>query len=762
MLAVIPLLVAGLAGCREEPQQAADEPKPEAAKSDEGSDATVGEIKKLDTRVVSDDSSPDGLVTPTRDQAVRVLSKVQSAIKAGEQHSKDFEAEVNVLKHFHRAPEWNGKRFKGEVSGLLQWRFLSGEPGEPGVPRAFLPPVIAELSQHGAWGRADELFDKGRLRRRVALHDVKADDCYALVLKNGKAETIFHWSGKIFTILHYSEPAVRQNNDSFVMKTVEGMPNRDGSGHALSHYHLGNYGPHAEIAIPAISEWLTHDDPWHRISAAITLWKIDRRVSVSVPPLVNMLADAKLDIRHRAMAAEGLGIIGPQASAAKASLLAAMGEKQSRLRLSAAWALWKTTGDLKSTRPVMLDLLEDGDIDNSFVAAKTLGEMGWDKESLTVLSAVLGADPDRIYLARRLKDSLVEALASDDVEIRKGAVAVLSKVEPHEKSVSDALEKAWEEGPRPDPEEMAPPPAVAELTQEEKVAALKKYGRGSFFGSGKELHLRGIRALGGLPYLDGLSGLERLVLDLSQDENVTDAELARLEGLTVVDLSLDLSHTNITDAGIAHLEGLAGLNRLNLSGTKITDAGLAHLEGLTGLERLELFSTKVSDAGLAHLKGLTGLGELDLRRTKVTDAGLVHLKGLTELVGLNLEGTKVTDAGLVHLKGLTGLVGLNLEGTKVTDAGLVHLKGLAGLVGLNLSATKVTDAGLVHLKGLAGLNLLILEGTKVTDAGLVHLKGLAGLNLLFLRDTKVTDVGVAKLRAALPKSRIYRSKGWPG
>lgn len=450
-LPVIVLLVAGVAGCGEEPQPAADGPYPKTAEPDERQKAAIAESEELKGRVSLDRTSPDRPVTPTRDQAVgvlrdiqsvieagvvwrheradgkRLLSEIHSALEAGEQHSRDFEAEVNVLKHFHRAPEWDGKRFKGQVRSLFE-------------KRAFLPPVIQELSEDGAWGRADELFDKARLRRRVALHEVKADDCYALVLENGKAEAILHWNGERLTILHYSEPAVRESLDKFVMDMVRETQSEDGSARALSHYHLRNLGPHAEGAIAAISQSLPHD-----INAAVTLWKIDRRSSVSVPPLVDALADTSLPARHRAMAADGLGIIGPPARDAKATLHAAMGEKQSKLRVSAAWAFWKTTGDSKSTRPVLLELLEDGDLNVFFAAAKTLGEMGWDKKSLAALVVALQANPRRAFASRRLTQTLVEALASDDAGTRKEAIVALSKIGGPETLVRDALTKALED-----------------------------------------------------------------------------------------------------------------------------------------------------------------------------------------------------------------------------------------------------------------------------------------------------------------------------
>ncbi len=428
LLPVILLLVAVLAGCGQDSQQAADESNPEATEPDASQEASITENKKQSGRFLYNEDRPDMMVAPTREQAVKVLNAIQSTIKA-----KDFEA---LLKHFHACPQWDAKRSESQVRSLL----LVG--GSPPRQQSLLPSVIEELSQDGEWGRADELFDKERLRRRVAFHNVKADDCYSLVLKNGKAETIFHWNGKEFTILHYSEPVIKERLGKDVEKCIHGIQGKDNSGRALSFYLLGQMGPDAESAIPEILKLLIHDDRSYRIEAAILLWKIDRLSSASVPPLLDELADTKSNVYSRVMAAEGLGIIGPQASGAAAKLRSAMGETQPELRLSAAWALWKTTGDSKSTRPVMLDLLNDSNLNVFFGAAKTLGEMGWDKESLAAIIAALESDPDRSFTMRQLTQDLVQTLTSEDVEIRRKAIVVLSKNGEPEQLVRDALKKA--------------------------------------------------------------------------------------------------------------------------------------------------------------------------------------------------------------------------------------------------------------------------------------------------------------------------------
>jgi WD40 repeat protein len=156
---------------------------------------------------------------------------------------------------------------------------------------------------------------------------------------------------------------------------------------------------------------------------------------------------------------------------------------------------------------------------------------------------------------------------------------------------------------------------------------------------------------------------------------------------------------------------------VNLNGRReVTDADLARLRGLTNLQSLLLWRTSVTDAGLDHLQGLAGLQILDLRATRITASGLAKLKGLTALRSLTLQETQVTDDGLVHLQGLKQLYQLHLGGNGITDAGMVHLKGMTHLTQLNLIGAQLTDAGLEHLQAMKNLVYLNLKGTRVTAA----------------------------------------------
>jgi internalin A len=214
---------------------------------------------------------------------------------------------------------------------------------------------------------------------------------------------------------------------------------------------------------------------------------------------------------------------------------------------------------------------------------------------------------------------------------------------------------------------------------------------------------------------------------------------------------------NVTDDDLARIEGLTELRGLGVpDGT--TDAGMTRLGRLKKLQWLGLSYTKVSDDGLRVVAGFDRLETLDLGEL-TTDAGLAHLKGLKRLKDLHLQKASISDAGLVVVGQLEDLSFLSLDSTKVSDAGLKHIKGLKHLTDLGLRCTKVTDAGLADLVGLP-LEKLDLLGTAITDAGIVHLVKMKKLEKLNLIDTHVSEDGISQLRRALPNCDVNETTGW--
>lgn len=360
-------------------------------------------------------------VPPARDYAVSVLQEIKSAIKT--------ENAEPVFKHFHHAPEWNKKRFEDRVVYNFFENFLTEEDN---VKEEWDVSAIEELVRQGIWGPAIGMIDKDRLRRRAALHRINPDACYALALKDGRTKAVFHWDGAKLTILHYDDAARRDFFQEYISDLLEGIQGTDGSGIVLSFYHLANFGPDAEAAIPALSKYLTSDNTEMRMRTALALWKIDRKTTVSLPPLLTVLTDKELPASTRSMAVECLFSIGPDAKSSAPALAAAMGEDDFKLRMVCAAALWKIVGDSDSTIPVLIESLKGEDLNASSGAGRTLAE----------IISTLREDPVRKAVAERLTRKILKISTNEEVRIRIAAIEVLAQIGGGNPSISEALKKA--------------------------------------------------------------------------------------------------------------------------------------------------------------------------------------------------------------------------------------------------------------------------------------------------------------------------------
>jgi Leucine-rich repeat (LRR) protein len=114
-----------------------------------------------------------------------------------------------------------------------------------------------------------------------------------------------------------------------------------------------------------------------------------------------------------------------------------------------------------------------------------------------------------------------------------------------------------------------------------------------------------VRAFGPKVDADSLKHIERLtsLVDLNLEGcSIGDEGLSHVAKLTKL-VVLNLASTDITDNGLKQLKGLAALKELDLStNEEITNAGLAHLKGLTKLEILNTEDTKITEAARARYK----------------------------------------------------------------------------------------------------------------------------------------------------------------
>jgi HEAT repeat protein len=133
---------------------------------------------------------------------------------------------------------------------------------------------------------------------------------------------------------------------------------------------LGNMGPSARAAIPALLKSLNDPDQGLSAVSCYALVKIDPQDKRIVPSLVEVLKGQSPG--SRADAASALGRIGPQAKAAVSALLEALKAKDERdperaqsLREAAAYALGRIDWQTEETVPALAEALKAPDRDGS-------------------------------------------------------------------------------------------------------------------------------------------------------------------------------------------------------------------------------------------------------------------------------------------------------------------------------------------------------------------------------------------------------------
>jgi hypothetical protein len=138
----------------------------------------------------------------------------------------------------------------------------------------------------------------------------------------------------------------------------------------------------ANEAIPALTDALTDKDRMVRFYAALSLEEMGPAASNAVPALTQVVAYTGTgpetnDLFYvRAVAAVTLGKIGPAATNALPVLQAALHESNAYLRGQTAVAVWRISGDVDTTLPVLLHEMPSTIEDSKWDWIVALGEMG--------------------------------------------------------------------------------------------------------------------------------------------------------------------------------------------------------------------------------------------------------------------------------------------------------------------------------------------------------------------------------------------------
>ena len=155
-------------------------------------------------------------------------------------------------------------------------------------------------------------------------------------------------------------------------------------------------GPEAGAAVSFLRKLLRSGDHLVRLSAARSLWRINRRADEVLPVLIELIRPGAA---NRWRVAEALGEMGEAARPTVPALRACLEDRSMHARwmhLKAARALWRIEHRADWSLPVLAELVRDrngGGVLVSTEAAEALGEMGAAaREALPILRAAAMGD----------------------------------------------------------------------------------------------------------------------------------------------------------------------------------------------------------------------------------------------------------------------------------------------------------------------------------------------------------------------------------
>jgi hypothetical protein len=245
-------------------------------------------------------------------------------------------------------------------------------------------------------------------------------------------------------------------------------------------------------------------------------------------------------------------------------------------------------------------------------------------------------------------------------------------------------------------------------------------------------------------------------LDL-RDTRIVSSDLAALASFQKLG-EIGLPNALDTEA-LQHLASCKQLSALILGNREIKPSEIQLLAKLPSLKRLTIRNAQLSNETLAELRNLENLTALGLYDCGITDEQLAHLAPPPLLTHLELVRNEIAGPGLASLATFS-LKKLDLMFNNLSDASLSQLSALRSVEDLSIAyCTAVTDEGIQSgiLQQMTHLKTLELRGlTHVTDTSLAALSHFGHLKLLGIREAKISWDSVDKMRAAMPKTQVFK------
>jgi HEAT repeat protein len=182
----------------------------------------------------------------------------------------------------------------------------------------------------------------------------------------------------------------------------------------------------------SLSEWMrgtNHPSANIRAYAADEIGEMGPAASTAVPALIGLLHDSDSDVR--CSAAKALGAMGPAAKAAIPALIDGLNDRWHYVTDSAVIALGKIGPEAQAAVPALVNILRSEWVPNRRNAAETLGRIGPEAQAAIVPLADASVDEDR-----ELREAAGAALVAIHADSKIVVSALARHLSPYEQDQS--------------------------------------------------------------------------------------------------------------------------------------------------------------------------------------------------------------------------------------------------------------------------------------------------------------------------------------
>jgi HEAT repeat protein len=236
-----------------------------------------------------------------------------------------------------------------------------------------------------------------------------------------------------------------------VISALVDVVKANGSASNVAAAALGQLGPAAKDALPAVLDAFKRGNRDLRLASAPALVQIAPGKTEILPPLISSLTDEDHDVREAVLVS--LGRLGSLARPAIPAILRAFfGEENVNCRRAAAEALGRIGPAASSAVPALIKILKDDNSDVRIAAVESLGRIG------PAASSAVAA------LVDLLKDK------RNDSPLRRAAGRALVRIGPAAKGAVAGLKRSLKEKGGADVEVVA---TIARLDENERKSAME-------------------------------------------------------------------------------------------------------------------------------------------------------------------------------------------------------------------------------------------------------------------------------------------------